>query len=163
MNARALTIAAVAASLTIAAAAAAHPGPREPEPTPRAPRAAEPTACLAVSDSVFVEWKGSYWKARVLARVEERFVVHYEGWGREWDELVAPERLAQARPGARLSAGAPVMIEWKGSYWRGTVLRLAGDRGALVHYDGWGSEWDEVASPARLLAPSPVCGPRPAG
>lgn len=167
MTARALAFAAalVLEAVALASVAAAHPKGHGTDwtPPPLASAPAEPTACLAVGAPLFVEWKGSYWKARVLARVDERLVVHYEGWGKEWDELVSAERVAQARPGARAVAGAPVMIEWKGSYWRGTVIRAAGDRGALVHYEGWGNEWDEVASSDRLMTPSPVCGPRVAG
>src|SRR4051812_7907737 len=45
-------------------------------------------------DEVDVEWRGRWWPAIVLERKSEaRYLVHYDGWGAEWDELVPPERI----------------------------------------------------------------------
>jgi hypothetical protein len=42
----------------------------------------------------FVEWGGRWWPATILAtRPDGRMRVHYDGWGKEWDETVAPSRL----------------------------------------------------------------------
>jgi hypothetical protein len=44
----------------------------------------------------FVAWGGSYWPAEIIARVDaRRVVIHYLGWGDEWDEVVGPDRLRQ--------------------------------------------------------------------
>ena len=45
-------------------------------------------------DEVDVEWRGRWWPAIVLERKNEtRYLVHYDGWGEEWDEVVPPERI----------------------------------------------------------------------
>lgn len=42
-----------------------------------------------------------------------------------------------------------VLIEWKGSWWPGVVLKADGEK-RYVHYLGYGDEWDEWVGPARL-------------
>ena len=45
-------------------------------------------------DEVDVEWRGRWWPAIVLERRSPaRYLVHYDGWNAEWDELVPPERI----------------------------------------------------------------------
>lgn len=45
-------------------------------------------------DEVDVEWRGRWWPATVLERrSSERYLVHYDGYGEEWDEVVGPERI----------------------------------------------------------------------
>ena len=49
---------------------------------------------LRAGDPVEVLWGGSYWPAKVLAvRGADRYAIHYDGYGAEWDEVVGPERL----------------------------------------------------------------------
>lgn len=52
-------------------------------------------------DRVQVEWRGSWWPARVVDLVGDReWRIHYEGWGAQWDENVGPSRILprSARP-----------------------------------------------------------------
>lgn len=52
-----------------------------------------------------------------------------------------------------VSAWAPkeeVEVEWHGSWWPATLLDRRGAQHWLVHYDGWGDEWDEVVAEARI-------------
>jgi hypothetical protein len=45
-------------------------------------------------DEVDVEWRGRWWPATVLERkTSGRYLVHYDGYGNEWDEVVPPERI----------------------------------------------------------------------
>lgn len=45
-------------------------------------------------DEVDVEWRGRWWPAIVLERKSpSRYLVHYDGFGEEWDEVVPPERV----------------------------------------------------------------------
>jgi hypothetical protein len=102
---------------------------------------------------VFVAWGGSYWAAEILARLDaRRALIHYVGWGSEWDETVGIERLAYERgrspKGGRV--GEQLYVEWQGSYWAARVIGLSGPN-VRVHYEGWGDEWDEIASPERLV------------
>jgi hypothetical protein len=48
-------------------------------------------------EEVEVEWHGSWWPALVLERRGGRWLVHYEGYGAEWDEVVATERIRERR------------------------------------------------------------------
>jgi hypothetical protein len=46
---------------------------------------------------VDVWWRGAWWPAIVLERRGDRFRVHYDGWGSEWDEVVDSERIRERR------------------------------------------------------------------
>jgi hypothetical protein len=59
-----------------------------------------------------------------------------------------PQTSAAAAHG--FTRGAGVWIEWRGTWWRGTVLEPLGGDAYRVHYTGWSSIWDEVVSRARL-------------
>lgn len=43
---------------------------------------------------MFVEWHGSWWAAHSIGSTQDgRTVVHYDGWGNEWDETVDAGRI----------------------------------------------------------------------
>ena len=45
-------------------------------------------------DEIDVEWRGRWWPAIVMERRGgSRFLVHYTGYGDEWNEVVAVERI----------------------------------------------------------------------
>jgi hypothetical protein len=45
-----------------------------------------------------VRWRGSVYSATIQAVVTaERFLIHYEGYGSEWDETVPVERIVGRR------------------------------------------------------------------
>lgn len=78
--------------------------------------------------------------------------------------LEAKEREPERGPqrGA-FGRGDAVWVEWRGTWWRGTVRRVEGPIEWLVHYDGWGSQWDEVVGPSRIATrskapPGPIGG-----
>jgi hypothetical protein len=47
------------------------------------------------------------------------------------------------------SEGELVEVEWRGSWWPGTLLERRGARW-LVHYDGYEKDWDEVVTIERI-------------
>lgn len=54
-------------------------------------------------------------------------------------------RLARSRaPGTRID------VEWHGSYYAASVLRMAQDGRARIHYEGYGPEWDEDVTEDRI-------------
>jgi hypothetical protein len=55
----------------------------------------EAHASFDPQDEVEVEWRGSWWPAVVLEQRGARWLVHYEGYGNEWDEVVARERIRE--------------------------------------------------------------------
>jgi hypothetical protein len=125
-----------------------------------------------VGDHVLVEWRGAEYPAVIVA-VEgpSRFVVHYDGYSDDWDEEVPVARIhgrlsmtpvtgpaAKAAPvRARADASASpdagprsvyregerVRVEWHGSLYPATIMGVLGDDRYRVHYEGYGSEWDE--------------------
>jgi hypothetical protein len=51
-------------------------------------------APFQVGAKVYVEWQGRWWRASVREIVAPgRWLVHYDGWARSWDETVGPERI----------------------------------------------------------------------
>ena len=48
-------------------------------------------------DEVEVEWQGSWWPAVVMEKRGARWLVHYEGYTDDWDEVVAGERIRERR------------------------------------------------------------------
>jgi len=49
-------------------------------------------------ESVFVEWKGSWWPAKILKVSKGGYRIHYDGYGPEWDEDVGPARVTHLSP-----------------------------------------------------------------
>lgn len=45
--------------------------------------------------------------------------------------------------------GEPVEVEWHGRWWPAVLLERQGD-GWLIHYEGYGEEWDEVVPQERI-------------
>lgn len=51
----------------------------------------------AAGDLVEVEWRGAWWPAVVLERRREGFLVHYDGYSNDWDEVVTLARIRDRR------------------------------------------------------------------
>ena len=101
-----------------------------------------------VGDFAEVKWKDTWYRAEVLEAKADSWKVRYQGFDASWDEWVSAERLRAPTPLAR-SKGDLVEVEWKKQWWPATVLEVREDF-AFVHYDGFGDEWDEWASPKRI-------------
>ena len=58
----------------------------------------------------------------------------------------------EAAPAAASSfkVGDKVAIEWKGTWWEGSILEVTPTGEYKVHYSNWKSSWDEVVPAARL-------------
>ena len=54
-------------------------------------------ASWEVRDEVEVQWRGSWLPAVVLERRGERWLVHYDGFGNDWDEVVGSDRIRERR------------------------------------------------------------------
>jgi hypothetical protein len=48
-------------------------------------------------DEVEVEWRGAWWPAVIMEKRGPRWLVHYEGYGTDWDEVVSQERIRERR------------------------------------------------------------------
>ena len=68
---------------------------------------AAPTS-WAPKEEVDVEWHGSWWPAILMEpRGRERWLVHYEGYGDDWDEVVADQRIRERHAEARVDGDEP--------------------------------------------------------
>ncbi|AKF05714.1 hypothetical protein [Sandaracinus amylolyticus] len=56
-------------------------------------------------------------------------------------------------PSDALSVGAPVWVEWNGTWYRATVLQTYDDGSARIHYDGWSDTLDETVARPRMRRP----------
>lgn len=64
------------------------------------------------TDEVEVEWRGSWFPAIVMERRGgSRFFVHYTGYGDEWDEVVAIERVRSRRAPEPTEANEPAQVD----------------------------------------------------
>ena len=123
-------------------------------------------------DEVMVEWEGKEYPAVILATDgPTKFKVHYDGYDDVWDEVVIrsrikglrkgnevpPEPPAKVRQKAALAAqtntyrlGDHVRVEWNGRYYPAQIVDVVGKERYRVHYEGYGSEWDENVSLNRI-------------
>lgn len=83
-------------TIEIPVAAVAGPGltTRAPEPETRGDRDEEPRAA-GRKRKVEVEWHGSWWPATLLAPRGDKWLVHYDGYGADWDEIVGEDRIRE--------------------------------------------------------------------
>jgi hypothetical protein len=126
-----------------------------------------------VGDHVMVDWRGGDYPAVIVAiEGPSRFRVHYDGYSDDWNEVVPGTRVhgrippstvpgpvaatkVRIRPGPSAS-GAPssspavgfrvgerVRVEWHGAIYSATILAEVGADRYRVHYEGYGTEWDE--------------------
>ncbi len=112
-------------------------------------------------DQLQVLWHGNWYPATALKGSGGRCFIHYNGYGSNWDEWVGPGRLrvtgAGANPvpvvvGSNFQAGDAVQVLWGGKWWPAQVLKAKGNK-LYIHYDGYGSNWDEWVGPARYRRP----------
>lgn len=47
----------------------------------------------AAGDLVAVEWRGTWWPAVLVERRRAGWMVHYDGYSKEWDEVVTLARI----------------------------------------------------------------------
>jgi hypothetical protein len=130
-------------------------------PTVTAPAAAATAKrAFAAGDTVEVEWKGTWYPASIMELMPQgRYKIHYEGYDNSWDETVAPTRVraaakVAAAPAAKavFVAGDEVEVEWKGAWYRATIMEAKPQGRYKIHYEGYDNSWDETVSPSRIRA-----------
>jgi len=133
-----------------------------------------------IGDYVWVDWDGKDYPAYIVDRKDKaRFRVHFDGYESRWDEDVTLERIKGRVEGAATppappdkvaramgigpqpsgSAHAPssfnvgdrLRVRWRGSLYAATVQAVPGPGKLLVHYEGYGTEWDEIVGEDRVV------------
>jgi hypothetical protein len=89
-------------SPTISAASPSPPPPPRGKPGASASASAravpEAPSVYRVGDRVRVEWHGSIYPAAIIAVLgDDRYRVHYEGYGDEWDESIGLNRIQRKK------------------------------------------------------------------
>ncbi len=103
--------------------------------------------------------QGKWYPAQALSPSPDGVTcrVRYTGYGPEWDESVAPNRIYRRTAGDSAQvhqANTPVTVYWKGRWYQATVLEVhssaSGVHAHRVRYVGYGPEWDEWVAPNRI-------------
>lgn len=140
-------------------------GPQYDEPvgTDRLRAVAQPTANYQAGDKVLVTAQGRTLLADVVQVVSPtQFRVHYDGYGPEVAEVVAPDRIK--RPFAGLSphaAGESVFIDVNGTPLPAKVLAAVSETRWIVRFDGFNAQYDQEVSTDRFRAAPPPPPPPP--
>ncbi|MDP3279372.1 MAG: caspase family protein [Deltaproteobacteria bacterium] len=120
---------------------------------PFAPRRFAPRA------QVEVEWNARWYPATVLEENTGIHRIHYDNYEASWDEWVASTRIRPRAQAPVAGQGGNLEVEWNGQWYAATALRADGTA-QLVHYDGFGSEWDEWVPATRVRPRRAPSGPR---
>lgn len=116
-----------------------------------------------------VRWGNQWWRAEILQTSGDNALIRYVGYGSHWDEWVTPERvktftsddalptdsavIQTHSPQELVIHGAPAkgdtLVQWGGEWWPAEIVQVE-NSAYLVHYTGYGPEWDEWISQERL-------------
>jgi hypothetical protein len=91
--------------------------------------------------------------------------VHYDGYGPEVGEYVGADRLRRPFVGMSTRAvGEAVVVDVNGQALPARIIALSAADRWIVRYDGYGPQYDQEITEARLRAPAPpaVSAPAPA-
>lgn len=103
-----------------------------------------------VGDRIEVQWRGQWYRAKVLEVRGPHTKIHYVNDDDSWDEWVGPDRRRAYRP-RQFPDGAKVQALWgqDQKWYPASVVR--GWYGLhFVHYDGDTDEWNEWIAPSAI-------------
>jgi hypothetical protein len=103
-----------------------------------------------IGQRVEVEFKGQWYRAKIINVDGEQVEVHYAGFADSWDEWVGPERLRPYQP-AQFAEGDKVEVQWtRNKKWYPATVRNAWYGLHLVHYDDYDASSDEWVGPGSV-------------
>lgn len=95
-----------------------------------------------------------WWLAEVEGFEDGKYLVHYLGWDRKWDEAVDATRVRPPKA-PQLEVGARYEVEWDAGEWfPGTITRAEEGWFFFVHYEGENGDDDEWITAGRARKPS---------
>jgi hypothetical protein len=107
-----------------------------------------PKAGFRVGERVEVFDQGDWYRAIITESEGNEFKVHYFGYEYEEDEWKKPNQIRQFKPKS-VAAGSLIEAQYEEKWYPAKVLQVKG--GAhLVHYTGFGAEYDEWVSSDRI-------------
>jgi hypothetical protein len=126
-----------------------------------------------VGDHVLVEWEEDVYPAMIIeVPGPGKIKVHYDGYDDIWDEVIARNRIKgyvegevripdppekvrrtaiEAAKTNEYKIGDRVKVDWHGHQYSAVVVGIVGPERYRVHYEGYGSEWDENVPRDRIL------------
>jgi len=134
-----------------------------------------------IGEYVWVEWEGRDYPAYIIdQKGKAKFRVHFDGYDSRWDEDVTPERIkgkvqgpapppppppekvaralgllpkpaGSAGAASSYAAGDRVRVRWRGSNYAAIIVAVVAPGTLTVHYEGYGSEWDETIPEDRIV------------
>ncbi len=102
-----------------------------------------------MGERVLAKAEGEWWKGRIVDARDGEERVRFVGYFEEDDLWLGPKNIKPLAAPKRYAVGTEVDVKWQGEWWPARVLEEK-DGTHLIRYDGYGSEWDEWAPPARL-------------
>jgi hypothetical protein len=94
-----------------------------------------------------------------LAKLEE--ISRILGFDKYVESARVSQGSGQVRPSGNavtakteLKVDSQVLIKWKNSWWKGSVLELLPDGNVKIRYEGWDAKHDEVVPRSRLQLPT---------
>jgi hypothetical protein len=96
----------------------------------------------SIGSSVEVEWKGIWYKAKVVDRKGDFSYIKYDGYDSTWNEWVLYDRVKTGKE-------ALIQVEDGGSYYPAYLLETKGDK-YYIRYKNYGSDWDEWVGEKRI-------------
>src|SRR5262249_54794902 len=115
---------------------------------------------LTPGSKVFIQKSGQWLPGSVVRQsTPGSYLVHYEGYGAEWDESVGLDKIRPAQDpagaaGARdYRPGEKGLVEARGRLLWADVLQQVARNSWRVHYDGYGPEIAENVGPERISRP----------
>lgn len=97
---------------------------------------------------VEVEWEGEWYRALVIDRDGDRFLVNYYSFPDQDNEWVEKSRM-RVPTQKTYQQGRRVRIDSDGQWYSGKILKVRHDL-HLVSFDDWGTEWNEWVPASRL-------------
>jgi len=127
------------------------------------------TSNYSVGSKVEILWSGSWYKGEILEVNNDKYKIHYDGYGSNWDEWVTSERLRQqggtmtatntsentSTGNSKYKIGQHVEA-WNVDWYKATVIGFGSGNyeGYIkVHYDGYSSGSDQYIKESNIRLP----------
>lgn len=95
-----------------------------------------------------VEWGKKWYKGKIIDFKDGKFLIDWVGYPAKDNDWVTEDKMRPWKP-MQYPGGTVVEVEWKKKWYKAKVLE--GKHGLhLIHYDGFGDDWDEWVSPKRI-------------
>jgi hypothetical protein len=102
-----------------------------------------------VGQRVEAQWKGKWYKAKVIDTDGSRSKVSYVGFGSDWDEWLPSEKVRRYKP-LEYPVGTEVQVRWSDGKWYPAKVQRAWFGLHFIRYDGYDATWDEWVGPGAI-------------